>query len=108
MDGFSDQYAAAREAQADSLLDEILDIAEDGLNDWTEKPNSDGQVIGWIENGEALRRSALKIDARKWMAGRLRPKKYEDRIEVDSKMAHRVDGSVTALMQAINGSTRSL
>lgn len=78
---FRDQYACAREAQADAIFDEILDIADDGSNDWMEKRGSDGENIGWQENGEALRRSALRVDARKWMAGKLRPKKYGDKLQ---------------------------
>ena len=77
---FSEQYARAREAQADALFDDILDIADDGSNDWMERKNADGQNIGWMENGEALRRSALRVDARKWMAARLQPKKYGDKV----------------------------
>lgn len=105
---FRDQYARAREAQADALVDEILDIADDGSNDWMEKKNADGENIGWQENGEALRRSVLRVDARKWMAGKLRPKKYGDKIELDGKMTHAVDDSVAALMDAVNGKTRSV
>ena len=77
---FAKQYARAREVQADALFDEILDIADDGSNDWMEKRNADGKNIGWQENGEALRRSQLRIDARKWMAGKLRPKKYGEKL----------------------------
>lgn len=82
-DAFRDQYARAREVQADTLFDEILDIADDGRNDWIEKRNADGEVIGWQENGEALRRSQLRIDARKWMAGKLLPKKYSEKQQVE-------------------------
>lgn len=74
---FREQYARAREAQADALFDEILDIADDGRNDWMERQGDDG-TAGWKENGEAIRRSQLRVDARKWMAGKLRPKKYGD------------------------------
>jgi hypothetical protein len=77
---FRDQYARARETQADALFDEILDIADDGSNDWMEKHNADGENIGWRENGEALRRSQLRVDARKWMAGKLQPKKYGEKV----------------------------
>lgn len=77
---FRDQYAQARELQADALFDDILTIADDGRNDWMVKKNADGQNIGWTENGEALRRSQLRVDARKWMASKLQPKKYGDRI----------------------------
>jgi hypothetical protein len=76
---FSDQYARAREAQADSLADEMLDIADDGSNDWMEVKDREGAIMGWRENGEAMRRSQLRIDARKWLAGKLRPKKYGDK-----------------------------
>lgn len=79
---FQDQYARAREIQADSLFDEIIDIADDGSNDWMERKNSDGENVGWQENGEALRRSVLRVDARKWMAGKLRPKKYGEKLDV--------------------------
>lgn len=79
---FADQYARAREAQADALFDDLLTIADDGTNDWMERKNSDGTAIGWQENGEALRRSQIRIDARKWMAGKLRPKKYGDKLEL--------------------------
>lgn len=92
---FSEQYARAREAQADALFDEILDIADDGSNDWMERKNADGQNIGWMENGEALRRSALRVEARKWMAGKLRPKKYGDKLELEH-------GGQVALVPMIN------
>lgn len=91
-DAFAEQYARAREAQADALFDDILTIADDGRNDWMERKNADGQDIGWQENGEALRRSQLRIDARKWMAGKLKPKKYGDRIQTEHSGAVTLDG----------------
>lgn len=83
---FRDKYALARETQADALFDEILSIADDGKNDWMEK--NFGEDTRWVENGEALRRSQLRIDARKWMAGKLRPKKYGEKLDIN------LDGSV--------------
>lgn len=81
---FREQYARAREAQADALFDEILDIADDGSNDWMERRGDDGENLGWKENGEALQRSKLRVDARKWMAGKLRPKVYGERQTVET------------------------
>lgn len=78
-EAFSDHYARAREAQADSLADEMLDIADDGSNDWMERKDRQGKSIGWEENGEAIGRSRLRLDARKWIASKLKPKKYGDR-----------------------------
>lgn len=91
---FSDQYARARSVQADVLFDEIQDIADDGSNDWMEKRDQDGAMIGWKENGEALQRSRLRVDARKWMAGKLAPKKYGEKIELEQ--THKFDPDVAA------------
>ena len=78
---FSEQYARAREAQADAVFDDILSIADDGRNDWMQR--NYGEETRWVENGEAIRRSQLRIDARKWMAGKLKPKKYGDKLDVE-------------------------
>lgn len=78
-DAFAKQYTRAREAQADALVDEILEIVDDGSNDWMERHDEEGGNTGWRENGEAIRRSALRVDARKWMAGKLQPKKYSEK-----------------------------
>lgn len=73
-EAFRDQYARAREAQADAIFDEILNIADDGLNDTY--TDDDGNVR---TNQDVIARSRLRVDARKWMAGKLRPKVYGDR-----------------------------
>lgn len=59
---FADQYARARETQADSLADDIVDIADNK----TLEPND----------------KRVRIDARKWLAGKLRPKAYGDKVAV--------------------------
>jgi hypothetical protein len=81
-DVFREQYARAREAQAELMADEMVEISDDGRNDWMERHGSEGESLGWKENGEAIRRSALRIDTRKWIAARLLPKKYGDKIAV--------------------------
>lgn len=78
-DEFRQRYARARDMQADTLFDEILQIADDGRNDWMERKSAENP--GWVENGEALRRSEIRINARKWMAGKLRPKVYGEKID---------------------------
>lgn len=81
-EAFLTKYARAREAQAEALADEMIDIADNGTNDWMEKRSADGEVIGWQENGEALRRSDLRIKTRQWVASKLLPKKYGDKVAV--------------------------
>jgi hypothetical protein len=80
-----DQYARARETQADSIFDEIIEIADDARNDWMERQGPDGQGVGWQLNGDHVQRSRLRIDARTWMAGKLRPKVYGDKVEHEHK-----------------------
>lgn len=77
---FSDLYAQAREAQADVLADEIIAISDDGTNDWMERQNENGDSLGWVLNGEHVQRSKLRVDARKWIASKLKPKKYGERV----------------------------
>lgn len=91
-DALSDQYARARECQADTIFDEVLDIADDARNDWMERRGEDD--AGWVANGEHIQRSKLRIDARKWMAAKLRPKAYGDKVEMDHKSS---DGSMTPI-----------
>lgn len=82
---FQKQYAHARNAQADTLADEILDIADDASNDWMERKDADDQSTGWQLNGEHVRRSQLRIDSRKWLAAKMAPKKYGDKQEIEHK-----------------------
>lgn len=80
-EAFRQQYALAREAQADKLFEDILDISDDARNDWMERRGEED--AGWVVNGEHIQRSKLRVDARKWMAGKLRPKKYGDKQEIE-------------------------
>ena len=74
---FKEQYIRARENQADTLADEIIDIADDGSNDWMVRNGKDDDPV-WQLNGEHVQRSRLRVDARKWVASKLKPKKYGD------------------------------
>ena len=65
---FQEQYARAREEQADSFADEIIDIADSVAP----------------ETGEVAK-AKLQIDARKWKAAKLAPKKYGEKLELDGK-----------------------
>lgn len=80
--GFCDQYRMARDMQAENFADEMNDIADDGSNDYMENVDDQGAVIGYKLNGEHINRSRLRIDTRKWIASKLKPKKYGDKIEL--------------------------
>src|SRR5262245_60476268 len=64
----------AREAQADRIFKECLEIADRGAESENENP-------------QRIQRDRLRIDTRSWMAARLAPKKYGDRISHDVKGA---------------------
>jgi hypothetical protein len=76
---FMKQYDMARDSQADTLADEMLDIADDGSNDWMERSQQRGG--GYELNGEHVQRSRLRLDTRKWIASKLKPKRYGEKIE---------------------------
>lgn len=78
---FAEQYAHARDVQADAIFEEILDIADNATNDWMVRHGDDD--AGWQANGEHIQRSKLRVDARKWMAGKLAPKKYGDKTALE-------------------------
>lgn len=71
---FSAQYARAREEQADLLADECIEIADDKSQDILDiKEGGDTRMI---TNSAAVQRAKLQVDARKWKAGQLAPKKW--------------------------------
>lgn len=101
---FLDQYARAREAQADFLAEEIIEIADDGSRDYTEKV-IDGRTTLVVDH-DHIQRSRLRVDARKWAASKMAPKKYGERIQAEHSGA--VDVGLTDLMKALDGRTRGL
>lgn len=75
---FLKQYEAAKMEQAEGMSEDMIDIADNANNDWMEKFDKEGVSIGWMLNGEHVQRSRLRIDTRKWLASKLKPKKYGD------------------------------
>jgi hypothetical protein len=79
---FRDQYARAKEIGVEAIAEDILDIADDGRNDWMKRNGADEEA-GWVFNGEAARRSQIRIDSRKWLLSKLAPKKYGDKLDLN-------------------------
>lgn len=84
---FSEQYARARADQADTLADEIQAIADEPMlgKKVTTKANGDVETV----EGDMIEHRRLRVDARKWIAAKLKPKKYGDKID------HEHGGAVT-------------
>ena len=75
---FLDKYAHARESQADLLADEIISIADESTGDVVKGADGEEKL-----NGEYVARSRLRVDARKWKASKLAPKKYGDKLQTE-------------------------
>lgn len=82
---FIEQYERAKHDGADAMAEELLEIADDGTNDWMEKIGRDGEKTGeYILNGEHVQRSRLRVDARKWYLSKIKPKRYGDKVDLTS------------------------
>lgn len=76
---FCDQYAKAKEAQLTRWEDELIEIADDGSNDWV-KREVDGGRLTVVADTDHMNRSRLRVDTRKWVMSKRAPKKYGDRV----------------------------
>lgn len=73
---FSEMYTRAREWQADTNADQILQIADEHPPEYTDdkgRTSLDSSYIAWQRS---------RIDARKWTAMKLKPRKYGDRMQM--------------------------
>lgn len=83
---FENNYTRAREAQADYHADEIIGIA-----DTEDDPN----------------KARVRIDARKWVAGKMKPKKYGDSTQIKHADADGEKLSLKGLWDEVSGTGRS-
>lgn len=83
-DEFSQQYARAKEQGAEAWAEEILEIADDGTNDYVADNYDKGRTPGYRVDGENIQRSKLRVDTRKWLMAKMKPKKYGDKLDVTS------------------------
>lgn len=93
IDGFAAQYARAREVGYHMMADELLEIADCGVNDWMERHGDKDD--GWVLNGEHIARSRLRVDTRKWMLGKVLPKIYGDKIDMSGPDGGAIPTSLT-------------
>jgi hypothetical protein len=76
-EAFCDQYTRAKEESADALTDEMLEIADDSTRD------SIKTEAGEVCNTEYVQRSRLRVETRKWIASKLKPKKYGEKVSTE-------------------------
>lgn len=84
-DDFREQYELAKAESADAYADEIVDIAD---NEACTDLVIDGVPVLDPETGEpykivtaqGVQHARLRVDARKWVSSKLKPKKYGDKV----------------------------
>ncbi|PTR10815.1 hypothetical protein C8R32_101345 [Nitrosospira sp. Nsp5] len=96
------QYLRAKELCVDAYAEEIIEISDDGSKDtYTDEKGKE------VMNREVIARSQLRIDARKWYAARLAPKKYGDKLlntredgDTGKPIVHKVEVAFVAMLAA--------
>lgn len=88
---FESAYARSKAAGIEALVEEGLDIADDGSNDW--QTGQHGPTV----NREVVARSSLRVGYRQWLAERMLPKRYGvlNRTELSGPDGKPVEQSIT-------------
>lgn len=77
VEGFFYHYTRARDIGLDVMADDVLDISDDSHDDYTIEEDKNGNVKT-VLNKEAVMRSRLRVDSRKWYLAKMAPKRYGD------------------------------
>ena len=80
--GFAEKYTRAKAAQCMVLADQIIEIADESSRDVDMIDIGDGVEVERV-NREIVERSKIRIDARKWLAGKLAPKIFGDKLDLN-------------------------
>lgn len=80
---FTEHYEKAKQEATDAMAEEILDISDDSVNDYSEEVNIDGSIKVKV-NQENIQRARLRVDTRKWLMAKMKPKKYGEKVDVTS------------------------
>jgi hypothetical protein len=103
-EGISDRYTRARELQQDCWADDIIEIADDSRNDWIERETKSGRIVT-VLNEEAVARSRIRVDNRKWLLSKRDPARFGDKLELSGKleMSNKTDEQLDARIAQLTG-----
>jgi deferrochelatase/peroxidase EfeB len=95
-------YTRAREEQADTLADQILTIADE-TPETVPIYDKDGNVIDIKIDSGYVAYQKQRIEARKWTAMKLKPKKYGDKVAIggDADNPIKVDSNVELFAELV-------
>lgn len=103
-EGFAKHYRRAREVGYHLLAEEIVEVANDGRNDWMARQAKDGEADVVVDH-EHIQRSRLRVDTMKWMLSKTLPKIYGDKLNLDHSNS---DGSLGQLLSEINARRKTI
>lgn len=69
---FAKQYAQAKEEATDALAEEIHDIAD----------QAHSVIIGDRSDNARVHAQQMRVDTRKWIMSKMKPKKYGDKLDM--------------------------
>ena len=78
---FLNQYTRAKEESAEALAEDMLDIADESPT--VVETDKDGNVVGTKIDSAGIARNRLRVETRKWVAAKLKPKKYGDHSKLE-------------------------
>lgn len=89
------QYTRARELQAEKYAEEIVSISDEKEVEAVYC----GDEITLKLDSAAVNRNRLRVEARKWVASKLLPKKYGDKVAIGGDPENPVQHSVTVVFK---------
>jgi hypothetical protein len=82
---FRNAFNQARRELADVLAFQSVEIADDGSGDARVVERKDGSTFV-VQDQEFAARSKLRTEVRRWLAGKLAPDVYGDRLDVNARL----------------------
>lgn len=89
---FAEMYLNAKKSQVEALVDEALEVAQDSSQDTVVDDNGVERA-----NSEWIGRSRLKIDTYKWIACKLVPRLYGDKVTSDTTVTVKHEDAIKEL-----------
>lgn len=77
---FLQQYTRATELRAEGIFEEMLHIADTPQEGETTKTTEKGTET---TTGDMIQHRRLQVETRKWMLGKMAPKKYGDKQQIE-------------------------
>lgn len=91
-EGFREQYARAKAESADAMAEDMLGIADE----------IETKIVGDDRSDSArVQAQRIRVETRKWLASKLQPKKYGDKLEVVPSAGENLSPEAAAILSKV-------